>query len=112
MTFLINVSYGSGFQNKLKYEEELMQSPNSKAMKNSYIYKMDITENNTKTKMTSILLKNKTLKITKLFGSVPMPRDGHSYLLYFDTMIIFGGDRNKFPLNDLFIYHLDNQIDK
>lgn len=81
-------------------------------MKNSYIYKMEFNDSSTKTKLSSILNKNKALKITKLFGSVPMPRDGHSSLLYYDTMIIFGGDRNKFPLNDLFIYHLDNHIDK
>ena len=90
-----------------------MQSPNSKAMKNSLIYKMESTDNGVnKAKLSSILLKNKTLKITKMFGSVPMPRDGHSSLLYYDTMIIFGGDRNKFPLNDLFIYHLENQNEK
>ena len=90
-----------------------MQSPNSRGMKNSLIYKMDSSETfSNKAKLSSILLKNKTLKITKLFGSVPMPRDGHSALLYYDTMIIFGGDRNKFPLNDLFIFHLENNENK
>jgi hypothetical protein len=90
-----------------------MHSPNSKGMRNSLIYKMDTNESlSNKTKLSSILLKNKTLKISKLFGSVPMPRDGHSSLLYYDTMIVFGGDRNKFPLNDLFIFHLENYENK
>ena len=40
-----------------------------------------------------------------IIGSVPEPRDGQSCLVYQgNKLVIFGGDRNKFPFNDLFIF--------
>jgi len=103
-------NYGTGFVNKQKYEEELLQSPNTKAMKNSLIYKMENADSKEiRSKLSYLSSRNKTLKLSKIFGSVPMPRDGHSCKLYYDSMIIFGGDRNKFPLNDLFVFHLEKK---
>ena len=42
------------------------------------------------------------------YGIVPAPRDGHTMNAYNNMIIIFGGDRNKFPYNDLFTYNLNN----
>ena len=41
----------------------------------------------------------------------PCPRDGHSGVIYMDRLIIFGGDRNKVTLNDLFTLNLSAVID-
>ncbi len=38
---------------------------------------------------------------------LPYPRDGHSAHLFENNMIIFGGDRNRFPYNDLFVFKLE-----
>jgi hypothetical protein len=40
-------------------------------------------------------------------STLPNPRDGHTAVLYGDEMIIFGGDRNKFPFNDLFSFKFE-----
>ena len=44
-------------------------------------------------------------------GCIPEPRDGQSCNLYQkNKLIIFGGDRNKFPFNDLFIFEIDKNV--
>jgi hypothetical protein len=63
-------------------------------------------ENQTLIRKLTLLL-NKTGSIDEgkfKQGAVPFPRDGHTANVYNDTMVIFGGDRNKFPFNDLFTF--------
>src|SRR4051812_34118792 len=86
------------------FETELLKSPNSKKMKNSIIYKMESKNEN------QTLIKKLTLMLSKSInyddntrvknGVLPIPRDGHTANVFEDKMIVFGGDRNKFPFND------------
>ncbi len=40
-----------------------------------------------------------------IIGEVPEPRDGQTVNLYRGTkLLLFGGDRNKFPFNDLYFF--------
>jgi hypothetical protein len=89
------------------YEEMLLNSPSSKKMKLSLIYKMDMSEaQNLKTRVNTMLsYRNITQDIIKP-STLPNPRDGHTATLFGDRMIVFGGDRNKFPYNDLFIFNI------
>ena len=41
---------------------------------------------------------------TVRYGVIPAPRDGHSAFVFNDRMFIFGGDMNKFPFNDMFMF--------
>ncbi len=94
-------------QKNVGYEEMLLGSPASKKMKSSLIFKMDVVEAQTlKVRVSTMLsFRNLTPDVVKP-GTVPHPRDGHSAVLYENKMIIFGGDRNKFPYNDLFIFSI------
>jgi len=80
-------------------------------MKNSMIYKLEGTAANVlKSKVSMYISEKNTLsgasdKIRS--GIVPAPRDGHTMNVYNNMIIIFGGDRNKFPYNDLFTYNLN-----
>ena len=90
------------------HEALLLKSPNSKKMKNSLIYNMEITDNslNKKKTINNTLIKPQVQVEVKRIGYVPQPRDGHSVNLFDDKMLIFGGDRNKFPFNDLYTFNL------
>jgi hypothetical protein len=85
----------------------LLKSPNSKKMKNSIIYRMESKGENQSMIRKLTLLLNKTGSMDEnrfRQGTIPFPRDGHTANVYGDKMIIFGGDRNKFPFNDLFTF--------
>lgn len=73
------------------------------------IYKLDskVETNNIK-KLATILTKY-TFNDTDVIKSsmLPNPRDGHSAHIYAGYMIVFGGDRNRFPFNDLFAFKLE-----
>jgi len=90
----------------------ILLSPNTKKMKNSMIYKLEGTGANVLKSKVSIYISEKNSlsgaadKIRS--GIVPAPRDGHTMNVYNNMIIIFGGDRNKFPYNDLFTYNLNN----
>ncbi len=61
---------------------------------------------NLKTRVNTMLsYRNITQDIIKP-STLPQPRDGHTSTLYGDRMLVFGGDRNKFPYNDLFIFNI------
>jgi hypothetical protein len=46
-----------------------------------------------------------------IIGSVPEPRDGQSCVLFEgNKLVVFGGDRNKFPFNDLFIFDTKESV--
>jgi hypothetical protein len=77
-------------------------------MKHSLIYKMDLADSNMLKKRVSTLLQRSVSILDRTQkGVVPAPRDGHSANLYKNSMVIFGGDRNKYPFNDLFFFHLE-----
>jgi len=92
---------------KINFEEILLSSPSSKKMKNSLIYKIDSTDaSNLKLRVNTLLTHRNLSKDIIRLGTVPSPRDGHSALIHNDEMIVFGGDRNKFPFNDLFFFKI------
>ena len=46
-----------------------------------------------------------------IIGSVPEPRDGQSTITFNgNKLVVFGGDRNKFPFNDLFIFDTKMEV--
>ena len=72
------------------------------------IYKMEnLTDNNLKQRTMMIEKSNPiNLKDRIKYGVIPEPRDGHTAEFYKDNMmIIFGGDRNKFTFNDLYVFN-------
>lgn len=90
---------------KLKFEEDILKSPNTKTMKNSLIFKMEQTDQAIiKSKVSALMAKPIYSKEVLIQSSVPIPRDGHSCCMYKNKLVIFGGDRNKFQLNDLHMY--------
>ncbi len=90
----------------------ILNSPNTKKMKHSMIYKLEGTGANILKAKPSIYIFDKnsfTKELEKIrSGIVPAPRDGHTMNIYNDMIVIFGGDRNRFPYNDLFTYKLKN----
>ncbi len=90
----------------------ILNSPNTKKMKNSMIYKLEGTGANALKSKVSMYIseKNSLSMVSEKIRSaiVPAPRDGHTMNLFNNMIIIFGGDRNKFPYNDLFTYNLHN----
>ena len=49
---------------------------------------------------------------SRVSGIRPMPRDGHSCIIYNDLMIGFGGDRHHMPFNDLFVLDIGAELEK
>ena len=95
--------------NKNKYEDVINGDNKSKIMKKSLIYKIDLEEQNFVKKLYQA---NQNVKFEKIKeGIVPLPRDGHSSFIYKDKFYVFGGDRNKFPFNDLFFFDFNKKIE-
>lgn len=85
----------------------VLNSPNSKKMNVSLIYKTDLADSNTlRQRLSTLLTKTALAKEQFKTGVIPPPRDGHTAVLHNNTIIIFGGDRNKFPYNDLYIFNI------
>ena len=85
----------------------LLDSFSSKKMKNALIYQMDVNDASAIKNKINTLLGISAAGLDKFkFGVVPAPRDGHSAVLYKNMMVVFGGDRNKFPYNDLFMFKI------
>ena len=90
---------------KLKYEEEIFANTGFHQMKYSDIYCLD--DKGVKQAINHL---NQILpfKLGQKGDQVPLPRDGHSMNLYDgNKLVVFGGDRNKYPFNDLFIYTIN-----
>jgi hypothetical protein len=90
---------------KKKWETELLKLVDVNSIQRSTIYITDDNMEKIQMKLTNTLKtsKNPTVDIT-LNGNVPLPRDGQSAEVYNNLLIIFGGDRNKFPYNDLYSF--------
>ena len=93
-------------EQKAKYSDQVLVRPNVKMMKASLVYTSipdDLKSGLQK------LSENEKAMIDKesvlIIGSVPEPRDGQSTITFNgNKLVVFGGDRNKFPFNDLFIF--------
>jgi N-acetylneuraminic acid mutarotase len=87
------------------YEDIIMGDNKVRNIKNSLIFK--ITQEDA-TYINNLVESNKNLKFERFkYGDVPLPRDGHSSFMYDGKMFIFGGDRNKYPFNDIFFFEYE-----
>lgn len=89
------------------FDDFLFESPDFKYMHNSIVYKTDNTNVflfNQEAKL--LTYKKESLKLDST-GVLPTPRDGHSCDIYNNKLVIFGGDRNKYSFNDLFIFDIE-----
>ena len=91
-----------------KYEDLVMKDYKAKIMKNSLIYRIEPEDQVFIKKLSHA---NQDIKLDKIrYGIVPVPRDGHSCFMIDDKMYVFGGDRNKFPFNDMFVYDFNREV--
>lgn len=87
------------------FEESMYKSfPSLSLMKSSLIYGMDVENSQWKKMMFTLISKSNQNNYVSIMGNIPTPRDGHSSIIYKNFMVIFGGDRNKFPMNDLYTF--------
>ena len=97
----------STIEMKNKYEKEIFANSGFHSMKYSSIFNLDDKGvQKAITDLNSILPSKIGNGKDPLTGHVPLPRDGQSMNLYGDKIIIFGGDRNKYPFNDLYFFSL------
>ena len=93
------------------YEKEIFVNPGYYQMKHSSIFNLDNKDVNNAILALDMLL---PYKVGEQGIRIPLPRDGQS-LEFFENktsnenlLVLFGGDRNKYPFNDLYIFNLDN----
>lgn len=96
----------SVIQMRSVYEKEIFTNSGFSSMKGSAIYTLDdkgvfeAIEN-----LNGILpFKIGTNNELMISGHLPLPRDGHTMFIHNQMLVIFGGDRNKYPFNDLFMF--------
>ena len=87
------------------YENEIFVNPGYYQMKHSSIYNLDNKDINTAILSLDMLL---PYKVGDKGIRIPLPRDGQSLNIYNNKLILFGGDRNKYPFNDLYYFNLSN----
>jgi hypothetical protein len=88
-----------------EYEKSMYECfPPLHIMTSSLIYDMDTETTNWKKMMKMLTVKSNQNNFVSIMGNIPSPRDGHSCIIYKDYLVIFGGDRNKLPLNDLYTF--------
>ena len=102
-----NHTHNSSFTEvKQTHSNEVLSRPNVTKMKKSLIYTSSGDElhnalNQLGEDEKAMLDKDSGL----IIGEVPEPRDGQTVNLYRGTkLLLFGGDRNKFPFNDLYFF--------
>ena len=89
--------------NKNDYENEIFVNPGYYQMKHSSVYNLDNKDINSAIASLDMLL---PYKLGEKGIKMPLPRDGSSLLFLENNLFVFGGDRNKYPFNDLFIYNI------
>ena len=89
--------------NKNEYENEIFVNPGYHQMKHSSIYNLDNKDINNAIATLDMLL---PYKIGEKGIKMPLPRDGSTLQFFQDKLYVFGGDRNKYPFNDLYIFNL------
>jgi hypothetical protein len=93
------------FMSNPEYEKSMYECfPPLHIMTSSLIYEMDTETSNWKKMMNMLTAKSNQNNYVSIMGNIPSPRDGHSCIIYKDYLVIFGGDRNKLPLNDLYTF--------
>ena len=92
-----------------KYADQVLYRPNVAKMRKTLIFTSD--SNSIKSGL-NILQENEKANmkpdVLKIKGEIPEPRDGQSVCNYKGRLVVFGGDRFKFPFNDLFFYDLSD----
>ena len=92
------------------YEGIIMGDNKVRNIKNSLIFKITQEDANY---INNLVENNKNLKFERFkYGDVPLPRDGHTSFMYEGKMFIFGGDRNKYPFNDVFFFEYEKAKNK
>ena len=92
-----------------EHNKEILSRPNVSKMKNSLIYSSkhdDLVHalKNLSHDEKAMLQKN----VVQVIAELPEPRDGMTVNNLRDThIVVFGGDRNKFPFNDIFFLDLN-----
>ena len=95
-----------------KYSDQVLCRPNVVKMRKTLIFTSDPDKIKEGLNTLSKDEKEKiTQDITSIKGELPEPRDGQSVCVDGTKLYIFGGDRFKFPFNDLFVLET-NQIPK
>ena len=89
--------------NKNEFENEIFVNPGYYQMKHSSIFNLDNKDINIAISNLDMLLPYKT---GEKGIRIPLPRDGQSLNIYNNQLILFGGDRNKYPFNDLYLFNL------
>ncbi len=85
------------------YEKEIFVNPGYYRMKHSSIFNLDSKGVSTAIANLDYILPYKT---GEKGIKVPLPRSGQSLDIYNNQLVVFGGDRNKYPFNDLYVYPL------
>ena len=94
-------------EKKNPYEDIIMGDNKARNIKNSLIYKILPEDASYINKLAE---NNKHLKFERFkYNEVPLPRDGHTAFMFQDKMFIFGGDRNKYPFNDIYFFDFEKQ---
>lgn len=91
---------------KTAHSNDVLIRPNVIKMKKSLIYTS--TEDDLCNALNKLSRNEKSITTNdNSNGKIPEPRDGHSMLVYKNKFVVFGGDRNKFPFNDLYFFTLN-----
>ncbi len=90
----------------LSFEKEIFANSGFHSMKYSSIFTLDDKGVYQAIQDLNMILPFKSGKKVgdSLSGHVPLPRDGQSMNVFNNQLIIFGGERNKYPFNDLFFF--------
>ena len=100
---IFNKSQSTKDFNKNEYENEIFVNPGYYQIKHSSIFNLDNKDINVAIAELDMILPYKT---GEKGIQMPLPRDGASIELFNNELIVFGGDRNKYPFNDLYKYTL------
>jgi hypothetical protein len=93
------------FEYKKKWESEMVILPDISKMARSTIYSID-NDIGSVIRMSTFKINSSMMEDISILGNVPFPRDGQSIEVYSNLLVLFGGDRNKFPYNDLYTFIL------
>ena len=102
-----NSSNNKNKEKKNPFEDIIMGDNKARNIKNSLIFKIASEDMKYINDLAEV---NKNLKFERFkYGEVPVPRDGHTAFMYEGKMFLFGGDRNKYPFNDIYFFDFDKE---
>ena len=94
-----------------KYSDQVLCRPNVLKMRKTLIFTSDPEKIKKGLNTLSQDEKEKiNSEIQQIKGELPEPRDGQSVCVEGTNIYIFGGDRFKFPFNDLFVFNTVNLV--